>query len=235
MFKVKIVNRSKSVDRARLKVVVKAIDKQLRKHFFEAWKISSCCFLEGSWFQKTFDAVIYLDDSPSIDGAGGYHDYDGKGIPKGYVFLQVSKELGEPYSVTLSHEVLELVLNQHCNYYAIGKNPDDRRQKAAIWLEACDPVQDQCYQIDTVMVSDFVFPFYFTPDQEKSGRNNWCSGYPVESFGVTAGGYIGFYDFERKGEFTFFADSRARKRHGIKQQLGRLRRKTRLTELLTTG
>jgi len=231
IFKVMIINRSKSLDKSELKKSVKAVDIQLRRDFGPAWNIASSCFLfEGR--EKNHDATIIIEDDPHIDAAG-YHDYDSdRLIPHGFVFVKIAKEMHESLSVTLSHEVLELVLNRHCNYYAIGRHPLDRRKKAAIWLEACDAVQDQTYAIDGVAVSDFLYPYYFTPDSEHQGQNNHVLDKPVESFGVTPGGYIGYFDFDKKREGTFFANQRAKERHKIKKQAGDQRRKEKVKKII---
>jgi hypothetical protein len=131
--------------------------------------------------------------------------------------------------------MMELILNRHCNYFAIGRHPKDARKKAALWLEACDAVQDQSYKLDGVEVSDFVLPLYFTPIEEKNGQNNFMKDKPVKSFGVTSGGYIGYYDFDLKSDQTWFPedDERARKRQYIKGSIGIQRRKERANLLFS--
>jgi len=58
----------------------------------------------------TGDAVIYLwNEVDEAKEALGYHDRNNLGIPYGFVFTEISKELGEAWTVTLSHEALELV------------------------------------------------------------------------------------------------------------------------------
>jgi hypothetical protein len=231
-FKVMVVNRS-ATDQADLFHTVRAINTQLRTHFGPAWNIDSSCFLQYKR-KEPHDAVIYLEDKPTIDDAAGYHDKDKEGMPFGFVFLDICASLGESYSVTLSHEILELVLNRHCNYFAIGKHPRNKKKRAAIWMEACDPVQDQSYKINGVEVSDFLFPLYFTPEAEAKGQNNYMKDKPVESFGVNPGGYVGYYDFDLKSDETWFPeeDERARKRQVIKSHLGSIRRKSRVKLLL---
>jgi len=230
MFKVIVVNQSSRLSNLVFQQAVRAINMQLRGHFGPAWNINCSC---GTKYKKSAppDAYMYIMDEPTIDNALGYHDVDEKNMsqPVGYVFLNVCDLIGENFSKTLSHEMCELVLNRHCNYYAIGTHPRNSRKKAAIWLEACDAVQDQGYEIYGVEVSDFLFPHYFTPKDEEGSRNNFLIDKPVASFGVNPGGYIGYYDFDLKIETTFMADDRASKRHEIKNAIGMLRRKNKVT------
>jgi hypothetical protein len=39
------------------------------------------------------------------------------------------------------------------------------------WYEVCDAVQVEEYEIDEVVVSNFVLPLYFTPGEPVRGRN----------------------------------------------------------------
>jgi hypothetical protein len=88
-------------------------------------------------------------------------------------------------------------------------------------------VQAQSYAIDGVNVSDFVLPNYFTPGEEEGVRNNFC-GTRLKSFGVTSGGYIGYFD-PAKGQYSqFFAhDELAQRRLAAKAGgLGRVVRRS---------
>jgi len=227
IYKVQIVNKSKNLKKDQLEKVVKAINKQLERDFYSAWAlIAKCSIAPVSRSVDDFDrgGVIFLVDQVS-DDALGYHDVIKKnGVAYGYVFLDVSKELDENWSVTLSHEVLELVLNKHVNQYALGKHPKESRM-VFHWFEACDAVQDQSYAIDRVRVSDFVHPAWFTPYSEVNLRNNQLDN--VKSFSLADGGYQGFYDPAHGRDDNYFADSRAMARYDIKAQLDLNRRRMR--------
>ena len=47
------------------------------------------------------DAVIYMWDHIDVDDALGYHDRNDRGIPFGFVFLDLASNLEEPWTVTL--------------------------------------------------------------------------------------------------------------------------------------
>ena len=144
------------------------------------------------------DAVIYLWDKTDVEDALGYHSNNALGIPYGFVFTELSKELGEPWSVTLSHEALELLGDAQGNLLVQGPHPEKPALEVFHWFEMCDAVQDQTYAIDEIEVANFVLPLYFTKDEQEGGRNDFLGrlvkGKGLESFGVAAGGYIGFFN-----------------------------------------
>jgi hypothetical protein len=181
------------------------------------------------------DAVIYLWDKTNMKDAIGYHELNNQGIPYGFVFLTIAAELGEPWSVTLSHEVLELIGDPEVNLLVAGPHPNPKKKHDVFhWYEMCDAVQSETYEIDEVKVSNFVLPLYFTGADEFDGRNDFLGtvnpdGSSLKSFGVNPGGYVGFFDPELGDHDTFSrnADSKAKKRMKIKAQVKETRRSIR--------
>jgi hypothetical protein len=114
------------------------------------------------------------------------------------VYLEQASNLREDWTVTLSHESLELLADPEANLLVQGPDPKHRRRKVYYWFEMCDPVQTETYVIDDVKVSNFVLPMYFTASAERSGRNDFLGtrteGRTIESFGVNPGGYAGYFD-----------------------------------------
>lgn len=172
------------------------------------------------------DAIVYLADDTDQPGILGYHDIDAAGKPYGYVFRALSDALGEPWSVTLSHEVLELVQDPTANAFCMGPHP--RRSTGVVlhWLEVCDAVQAQSYEKRGVQVSNFVLPHYFTRREEPGMRTNFL-GSPLRSFGVAPGGYVGFYDPLTGQDDQVFADAQAERRDRAKQRFAAGRRASR--------
>jgi hypothetical protein len=158
------------------------------------------------------EAVIYLWDNVNVANALGYHDRNNRGIPFGFVFTELSKSLGESWTVTLSHEALELVGDPEVNLLVAGPHPANPKQDVFHWYEMCDAVQAETYKIDDVEVSNFVLPLYFTGSEELGGRNDFLGrihdGKTLRSFNVNPGGYVGFFNpqtgehetFSRKGD-----------------------------------
>ena len=206
--RISVINFSNGkVDTDELQQVIRAVNRQLEEDFAPYWHRSGELRLEGRGSEEPDveevpelrgDAVIYIRDVATTDDALGYHALNYRGIPFGFVFLDLCEELDEPWSVTFSHEALELVMDPEVNLLVAGPHPAEPTREVLHWYEMCDAVQNNHYEIDGVQVSDFVLPLYFTVNEEKGGRNHFLgkSGEEggLESFGVLEGGYVGFYD-----------------------------------------
>lgn len=229
MLNIVISIQTADIQSAEAKRVINAINTQLKSHFGPLWHIDARLSLVTgpiSFENLAYGGVIIVADKANIEGALGYHDRIKKtGLPIGYVFQDICEELGEPWSVTLSHEVLEMVLNRHTNYYAIGPHPKEKTRNVIHWLEACDAVQDQTYEINKVLVSDFIAPLFFTPEREVNEKVNFLGTSTLRSFECTAGGYLGFFDPKLGRDDTYFKAEAGRHRFEIKQKLKNLRRK----------
>jgi hypothetical protein len=113
----------------------------------------------------------------------------------------------------------------------MGPHPDPTQKGRLVfhWYEMCDAVQAETYEVDGIPVSNFVLPLYFTTDNEEGSRNDFLGtvrkgGGTLPSFGVNAGGYVGFFDPTKGEHDTYFADSTSRERARIKSQAGFARR-----------
>jgi len=216
-----------------IQVAIRAINRQIAEDFEPYWSLGARLRLEGRSQEKPGktdladmrgDAVLYLWSGSDVDGALGYHDTNNRGIPYGFVFTEFSKELGESWTATLSHEALELVADPEANLLVQGPHPEHPKQVVFHWYEMCDAVQDETYEIEHVEVSNFVLPLYFTGGDELGSRNDFLGraykGKTLQSFNVNPGGYCGFFNpesgehetFERKG------DKKAAKRVKLKMK-----------------
>lgn len=220
---------------------IRAVNRQLAHDFKPNWHVSAELRLEGTIGAKPAasrlpelrgDAIIYLWDEVNVDDALGFHERNAQGIPFGFVFTELVKELDEPWTVTLSHEALELVGDPEVNLLVAGPHPADPELEVFHWYEMCDAVQDERYKVDGIWVSNFVLPLYFTADQERGGRNDFLgrlnrkTGLPLQSFGINPGGYIGFYNPQTREDETVAlnGDKMARHRLAVKSRAKLTRR-----------
>ena len=200
---ISVINTT-DLDREEVQHTIRAVNRQLLEDFRRYWHIYAELRLEG-WtgeplnpgrpFNMRGDAVIYLLGGHTNTNALGYHAVTHRGVPYGFVFPSLSRELGEPWSVTLSHEALELALDPEVNRLVRGPhpNPDEATRLVYHWYELCDAVQGDTYIIDGVRVSNFLLPLYFTESEEHVNHNDFL-GSGISSFGVRPGGYVGFLD-----------------------------------------
>lgn len=221
---------------------IRAVNRQIAHDFQPYWDFGAQLRLEGTVGETPDDkklpelrgdAIIYLWDEVDVDDALGYHELNAAGVPFGFVFTELVKELKEPWTVTFSHEALELLADSEANLLVAGPHPADPRQEVFHWYEMCDAVQDEKYKVDGIWVSNFVLPLYFTRDAEKGGRNDFLGRIykkkTLQSFGINPGGYIGFYNPATREHETLSlkADARARQRLKIKSKAQLTRRSMR--------
>jgi len=229
---ISIINHANAqISDEELQVAIRAINQQIEEDFEPYWSLGARLRLEGRSGKKPSkqdpadmrgDAVIYLWDKTDVPGALGYHDANNRGIPFGFVFTEISEAVGENWSVTLSHEALELIADPEVNLLVQGPHPTNPNKYVFHWYEMCDAVQAETYKIDGIEVSNFLLPLYFTGSEELGGRNDFLgrihNGKTLKSFGVNPGGYIGFFNPESGSHETFSmkGDAIAAKRLEIK-------------------
>ena len=226
-----VVNRSRTLSTEKVLAAIRAINRQISEDFEPYWSFGATLRLEGAVGSKADtrtlaemrgDAILYLSDTADVDDALGYHDKNNRGVPYGFVFTELCKELKENWTVTLSHEALELIGDAQGNLLVQGPHPDNPNKEVFHWFEMCDAVQSQTYRIDGVEVSNFLLPLYFTPEEQEGGRNDYLGrrirGKTLASFGVSPGGYIGYYDPQTRTHETYSApgDRKAQQRIKIK-------------------
>lgn len=222
--------------------VIRAINIQIERDFEPYWGFGATLRLEGHTARKgkrrfefdpldmRGDGVLYVLDKFNKDLAGA-HETDFRGVPAGVVYLDLSKGLQEDWTVSLSHEALEMIGDPQVNLVVQGPHPGARDRDVFHWFEMCDAVQAQSYAIDGIGVADFVLPLYFTPSSEPGSRNNFMGAvtrgkksFDLPSFGVAHGGYIGYFDPKKADNLTYEheGDALARKRRALKQgRIGR--------------
>lgn len=218
---------------------IRAINRQIKEDFEPYWSLGATLRLEGKAGPKPKpqepadmrgDAIIYLWDKTNIANALGYHAKNNRGIPFGFVFTELSASLGENWTVTLSHEALELTADPEVNLLVAGPHPGNSKLDVFHWYEMCDAVQAEIYKIDDVEVSNFVLPLYFTGGEEVGGRNDFLgrahNGKTLRSFGVNPGGYVGFFNPQTGQHETFSmkGDEKAAERIKIKLRAKAARR-----------
>jgi hypothetical protein len=137
---------------------------------------------------------LYLRASTDQFGSLGYHMVDGQGRPFGQVGVEDSLAQDHPWTVCLSHELAELVVDPYNNRIAMAtwQNPTPG------WLvEVADPVANLTYgwgdRGHWYKVTDWTYPAEFTPDarfpfdklHRLTAPFSTTTGSPLEQFGVT--------------------------------------------------
>ena len=223
-----VVAKTEDVAAQDWSVAVDAVKAQVAQHFAPAWSIAATVAAHAAPIdfkadRDTFkaDAIVYVtnlaDDPDKVEDALGYHSRTNAGVPFGFVFMDVVQKFHESWTVTLSHEVMELLLDPDVNLMVLGPHPNDPHPTDPQSLvlrpyEVADPVQGDSYEIDAgtakVKVSNFVLPGYFVPEYA-SAPVDWMRT-DLQPFGVRRGGYFDYFDLTANKWERTFGSSEAR-------------------------
>jgi hypothetical protein len=174
-----------------------AFQKQVSQDFAGTWGIDANLKLFKKTEKVPADAwLLGVFNDADQAGALGYHDLTKSGQPLGKVFARTTLDEGGKWTVTFSHELLEMLADPNINLCAF-----DEEARRLYAYEVCDAVEADVlgYVIDGVTVSDFVLPGWFEPMHvTKHEKFAFKSTVPAP-FELLAGGYIGYYDIDGGG------------------------------------
>lgn len=193
--KISVINGSTALTDAQVKSAVPVLTTQVHRDFAPAWGIDAdLTFVpqgsspsSGSWW------LVILDTSDQA-GALGYHDLTNEGLPLGKVFAGSDLQLGYQWTVTASHELLEMLADPEINL-TVFVQPDVHTGTLYAY-EVCDACEaDQFgYQVDGTLVSDFVFPAWFENFRQEGSTQFDQGNHISKPFALLPGGYIGVFD-----------------------------------------
>jgi len=188
-YKVALLNRCSVMSDDQGRHIMQALQRQVSHDFRAFWHIDvHLRFVpkkdleswQGAW------NLLLLDDSDEAT-ALGYHDLTPEGMPVGKCFIKTDLKYGALPSVTVSHELLEMLLDPYINDYCY-----DPARGYFVAKEASDAVEadELGYKIGDVTVSDFVLPPFFDPSAAgRSGAQfSFCDNVH-RPFALAEGGY----------------------------------------------
>jgi hypothetical protein len=166
---------------------------QIARDFGPAWSAGATCVFvppggtipAGAW------QVVFLDHSDQAD-ALGYHDTTAPGgMPRSKVFVADDLESGNSWTVTASHETLEMLADPDISKTTRVSLPDGTINEYA-W-EICDCCEDDrfAYPIKGIHLSDFALPSWFDPAADGPYTFRDTVDAPLA---LAEGGYIGVHE-----------------------------------------
>jgi hypothetical protein len=196
---VSVINASTVRTDEQIQQLTKVLQEQVRKDFAPVWGIdANLTFVaKGQTPDKSTWWLAILDDSDQA-GALGYHDVTDAGLPLGKVFAKTDDTYKQQYSVTASHELLEMLGDPDINLTAFVEQPDGRSGRLYAY-EVCDACEADDYAYpstldSTILVSDFVFPSWFESFWGEGQTQFDFKSQIKKPFDLLPGGYIGYYD-----------------------------------------
>jgi hypothetical protein len=184
-----LVSESASVSPGELTRVAAALEKQVARDFAPIWEVTATlsAFTDLEDMPTDYCPLIVMDDI-GVSGAAGIH-LDKNGQP--FALIQYSPS----WSLTASHETLELLADPFGNRLVAGPSPMEGQGRVEFLLEVCDPSEaaEFSYTVNGVMVSDFITPHYHDPAQAPGVRYSYTGAIssPRE---VLKGGYLSWHD-----------------------------------------
>jgi hypothetical protein len=154
-----VINEAHGVADLDVQAMLPALERQWNRDLREVWGVEPATF---AFVPKTAPPaartwwVVFLDDSDQA-GALAYHDLTNEGLPIAKVFVDALIAHNASISVGASHETCEMAVDPWLNSAY-------QDSTGMFWAgEVCDPVEDDQYgyEIDGVLVSDFVTPHWF--------------------------------------------------------------------------
>lgn len=187
---ISVINQSKRISDADVATMVEAVGKQAATHVAPYHGLVPAIeFVKQGGTPSPDGCPCYIIDEPDTDGALGYHDEDSSGVPYIKVFVNPTLDNGgtvlegpNAVSVTLSHEVIELIGDGPANKWVDGPNGHD------FCYELCDAVEGDAYDVDGVSVSNFLLQAFFDPRASKGVKLDFLGKLHIP-FGMTPGGY----------------------------------------------
>lgn len=194
------------INEAEFKSAVKAIERQVKEQVSAFWNTTEYYGLKadfviahnlsqvpyGSW-------LVVIQDTLQFD-VYGYHyltETDTKQSPKNTPYALIRYD--ENWSLVLSHEVVEMLINPFLNASALTEVDG---KKIRLVIEPSDPAQfkDNGYLVDGVLVSDFVTPRYYDLVYVSGTRYSW-TGKITKPLELLENGYFSFEYLDRLGYY----------------------------------
>lgn len=192
---ISVINESTVLKDMEVAPAIAALQKQVTNDFRPGWGMDAELTLipkdatppAGSWW------LVVLDDSDQA-GALGYHDLTTEGLPIGKVFAASDLKSGSSWTVTASHELLEMLADPNINLTVFVQNANTTGRLYA--YEVCDACEDDGlgYTIDNVLLSDFVYPAWFETFRAEGSTPFDRTGRLTFPLQLGPGGYIGVFD-----------------------------------------
>jgi hypothetical protein len=209
---VAVINESTVVSDAQVYACVYALQIQTKHDFYPIWGIASNVYV-ATRTQKIpagHYQLIIMDDADQA-GALGYHDLTSTGDPLGKVFVKTTMQAGENWTVTTSHELLEMLVDPYINLVVFLQSTNIAGR--LIPYEVCDAVQgDKCtYKIASagnIEVSNFVTPAWFEDFRAANSTVFDFKKVLTQPFQLYSGGYVSYFDITQASGWkqTFLQD-----------------------------
>lgn len=177
-----IVNQATTPLNVELKHTVAALQLYLHQFMLPIWGEFAILKIAD---QIQPDAwTIALIDNADMPGALGYHSLGPNGLPYGRVFVQTALQNGELPTVTLAHELVEMLVDPYCQMLMMNMDSGDIYP-----YEIADAVEEEHFIIAGVPVTNFVYPSWYESFHTAASVRFDVLGTVKRPFELRSGGY----------------------------------------------
>ncbi|HEX8188515.1 MAG TPA: hypothetical protein VF586_09200 [Pyrinomonadaceae bacterium] len=191
------------VPEEQVRQIIGALQYQVTYDFRPAWGIGATITYarKGEEYPNAYRIDIRRTAGEEERGYLGYH-FSAAGYPVATIFAEEDLRGDKTISDTLSHEILEMLVDPACNLYA-HRAADGGRPARGYFYEVCDPVQCRKYDIDGHLMCNFVYPEWFEQVWARGSRRFDHLNAVGEPFEVLDGCYADVYERRpgRRGQF----------------------------------
>ena len=135
---------------------------------------------------------IVLMDTSDVAGALGYHDLTSDGLPISKCFIKTDMDNGAVWSVTVSHEMVEMMADPWINLTVFVQTTNTAGKLYAYEVADAPEADRYAYLINGVKVSNFVHPAWFGVAGSKDKLDHL--GLITTPLALLPGGYISIFD-----------------------------------------
>jgi hypothetical protein len=235
--KVEVINASTVLTDTQVKSALSALQTQVNRDFAPVWGTDAELNFVANGASPNPHSwhLVILNDSDEA-GTLGYHDTTAQGLPIGKVFAGTDLKNGSEWTVTASHELLEMLADPDVNLSVLVQKAANQTLLYA--YEVCDPCEPDNfgYEINGIRVSDFLYPTWFeTFHRSGTVQFDHCK-HINQPFQILEGGYINIYNVTSGGGWQEAIKDAERLQWNKRAPVGsrRERRKTHRTHWLAS-
>ena len=191
-----VINQCSVLSDNQIRSAIPSLQQQVVRDFAPIWnRTATLTFYSGanvSSIPANYWWIAILDDSTTA-GALGFHDLTSSGMPMAKVFAKTDILNNQSWTVTISHELLEMLVNPYVMEYAFEQTSNTAGTLYP--LEVGDPVEADALgiTINGVLCSNFITPFWFQGWLGTGAAKFDFGGVLTNPLQLAHGGYVQTY------------------------------------------
>lgn len=179
---VQLINKARKNPECNLSFLADVLTKYLGHYLLRNWCASAT--VEVSDSVNPYNLQLYLFDDPDQADALAYHEVNAAGNPQGKVFVRPALKYDGSISESVSHELVEMLVDPWCDYLVMGANG------LLYCVEPADPVQGSPISMGGFKLANFVTPAWFSSRVSPAARTYDLQGLISKPLALLPTGYI---------------------------------------------